>query len=121
MQDKVKLVISTSWKPDRNEFLTALGISGGGFGEQCFGTVYDALFISSIEAKSEFKKYYAVEYAQFAEYLDIRYGRSLSEEELEADYVYIVTWLPEVIDNRYENNELKAVLKCIKKLERTKL
>lgn len=117
MREKVELVLPTSWEPDRNEFLAALGISRVGLGEQFFGTVYDALFIASIEVKGEFKKYYSVEYATLAEYLAIRYGESLNEEDLEADRVFLVTWLPQVIDGNYEDNKLNTVLECIKKLE----
>ena len=117
MRDEVKLVLPTSWEPDRNEFLAALGVFRGGLGEQFFGAVYDALFVASIEVKGEFKKYYSVEYATLAEYLEIRYGESLSEEGLEADRVFLVTWLPQVIDDDwYEDNKLYT-LECIKKLE----
>ena len=116
MRNKVELVLSTSWEPDRNEFLAALGISRGGLGEQFFGTVYDALFVSSIEVKGEFKKYYSVEYSNLSEYLDIRYGVVLSEEDSEADRVFMVTWLPQVIDDMYEDNKLDTILECIKKL-----
>lgn len=117
MWDEFKLVLPTSWKPDRNEFLAALGVSCGGLGEQLFGFVYDTLFVASIEVKGEFKKYYSVEYATLAEYLEIRYGKVLSEEDLEADRIFVVTSLPQVINNVYEDNMLKTVLECIKKLE----
>lgn len=117
MRDEIKLIIPTSWEPNREEFLAALGVSRGGLGEQFFGTVYDALFVASIEVKGEFKKYYSVEYTNLAEYLEIRHGEALSEEELEADRVFMVTWLPQVIDNIYDDNKLDTVLKCIKKLE----
>jgi hypothetical protein len=117
MRDKVELVLPTSWEPDRNEFLIALGVSRGGLGEQFFGTVYDALFVASIEIKGEFKQYYSVEYASLAEYLEIRYGVVLSEKDLEADRVFLVTWLPQVIDHIYEDNKLDTVLECIRKLE----
>ncbi|MCP3892033.1 MAG: hypothetical protein GY702_24660 [Desulfobulbaceae bacterium] len=117
MSDKVELVLPTSWEPERKEFLAALGISRGGLGEQFFGNVYDALFVSSIEVKGEFKKYYSVEYANLAEYLEIRYGKSLSEEDLEADRVFLVTWLPQVIEDMYEDNKLNTILECIKKIE----
>ena len=117
MRDEVKLILPTSWEPDRKEFLSALGISRGGLGEQFFGAVYDALVVASIEVKSEFKKYYSVEYANLAEYLEIQYGKVLSEEDLEADRVFLVTWLPQVIDDMYDNNKLDTVLECIKKLE----
>ncbi|WAR43321.1 hypothetical protein [Methylomonas rapida] len=117
MRDEIELILPTSWEPKREEFLEALGVSRGGLGEQFFGTVYDALFVASIEVKGEFKKYYSVEYANLAEYVEIRYGEALSEEDLEADRVFMVTWLPQVIDRAYENNKLDTVLKCIKKLE----
>ncbi|MCF8057569.1 MAG: hypothetical protein K9K37_13155 [Desulfocapsa sp.] len=117
MRDEVKLILPTSWEPDRNEFLSALGVSLGGLGEQFFGAAYDALFVASIEVKSEFKKYYSVEYANLAEYLEIRYGKVLSEEDLEADRVFLVTWLPLVIDDAYEDNKIDTVLECIKMLD----
>lgn len=117
MRDEVKLVIPTSWKPDRNAFLAALGISHRGIGEQFFGTVYDALFIASIEVKNEFKKYYSVEYVNLAEYLEIRYGQVLNEEDLDADQIFLVTWLPQLIDDIYEDNKLDTVIECIKNLE----
>lgn len=117
MRDEIKLILPTSWVPNREQFLAALGVSRGGLGEQFFGTVYDALFVSSIEVKSEFNKYYSVEYVNLAEHLEIRYGEALSEEALEADMVFMVTWMPQVIDDIYEDNKLDAVLECISKLE----
>lgn len=117
MRDEIKFILPTSWEPNREEFLAALGVSRGGLGEQFFGTVYDALFVASIEVKGEFKKYYSVEYATLAEYLEIRYGIALSDKDLEADRVFMVTWLPQVIDDIYEDNKLDTVLECIQKLE----
>ncbi len=117
MKSKIKLILPTSWEPNREEFLAALGVTRRGLGEQFFGTVYDALFVSSIEVKGEFKKYYSVEYANLSEYLKIRYGKALSEEYLEADRLFLVTWLPQVIEDAYDDNKLDTVLECIKKLE----
>lgn len=119
MRDKIELILPTSWEPNREEFLAALGVSQGGLGEQIFGTVYDALFVASIDVKAEFKKYYSVEYANLAEYLEIRYGETLNEEDMGADRVFMVTWLPQVIDVAYEDNKLDTVLECIEKLEET--
>lgn len=117
MIDEPKLILPTSWKPNRDQFLTALGVSQGGLGEHFFGTVYDALFTASIDVREEFRKYYSVEYANFAEYVEILYGQALDKESLEAERVFIITWLPQVVDDMYEENELNAVLDCIKKLE----
>ena len=121
MRDEIKFILPTSWEPIREEFLAALGVSHGGLGEQFFGTVNDALFVGSIEVKGEYKKYYSVEYANLAEYLEIRYGEDLSVEDLEADRVFLVTWLPQVIDGIYEDNKLDTVLNCIKKLEEAQI
>ncbi len=63
-----------------------------------------------------FKRFYSVEYTNLAEYMDIRYGQVLSEDDLDADKVFIVTWLPQVIDPNYENNKLGAVRECIARL-----
>jgi hypothetical protein len=117
MRNEIEMFLPTSWEPDRNVFLTTLGVSKGGLGEHFFGAVYDAFFVKSIELKGEFKRYYSVEYANLAEYLDIRYGKTLGEDELEASRVFAITWLPQVVDTLYEENKLEAVLACIKRLE----
>lgn len=117
MSDEIELILPTSWEPNREEFLAALGVSRGGLGEQFFGNIYDALFIASIEVKAEFRKYYFVEYATLAEYLEIWYGKVLSEEDLKKKRVFMVTWLPQVIDEHYEDNKLNTVLECITMLE----
>ncbi len=117
MREEIELFLPTSWEPNRKEFLTALGVSHGGLGEHFFGTVYDALFVASIEVKGEFKKYYSVEYATLEEYVEIRYGEALSEDDLEADRIFMATWLPQVVNTIYEGNKLDAVIECIEKLE----
>lgn len=112
------IILATSWKPNRKEFLTALGVSHGGLGEYFFGDVYDALFIDSIELKSEFKNYYSVEYKDLATYVEIQHGETLSEDELEADQIFMGTRFPQVIDTLYEDNKLDSVLECIRNLEK---
>jgi len=116
MRDEIKFLLPTSWEPNRKEFLKALGVSEVGLGEHIFGAVYDAFFVASYEIKGEFKKYYSVEYANLAEYLEIRYGETLSEDELSASRVFAISWLPQVVDTMYEENRLGTVLECVKKL-----
>lgn len=118
MRNEVKLILAISWEPNLEEFLAALGISRGSLGEQLFEGVFNALFVASIEAKDEFKRFYSLEYANLAEYLEIRYGQSVSAETLDADRVYLVTWMPQLIDDTYVGNALETVLDSIKKLER---
>jgi len=117
MNNKASLILATSWKPNRKAFFTALGVSDEGLGEQLFGPVYDLLFIGSVEVKDEFRRFYSIEYAHLAEYVEIRYGKVLSEDELEAEQVFIVTdYLPQIIDDSYEESKLNTVLECIEKL-----
>ena len=118
MRNEVNLIVSTSWEPNRKDFLSTLGVSGIGLGEKIFGFVYDALFIESIDVKAEFDRFYSVEYAHLADYVEIRYGEILSEKDLTADRIFIITdWLPQVIQTEYEDNKLDTVLECIAKLE----
>lgn len=114
---EIALVLPTSWHPNREEFLSVLGVSPKSLGEHFFGKAYEALFVSSIEVIEEYKKFYSVEYSNLAEYLNIRYGITLNDNELESEKIFLVTWLPQIIDDLYEESELDTVLECIKKLE----
>ncbi len=119
MRDEVKLILPTSWEPRRESFLDELGVSIGGLGEHFFGNVYDAFFTQSVDVKSEFENYYLVEYANLAEYIEIKFGEVLSEDDLAHKHIFLVTWIPQVIDENYEDNKLEVVLECIRELERS--
>lgn len=119
MRDEVKLILPISWEPKKDAFLTKLGVSNGGLGEHFFGSVYDAFFIYAIDVKSEFDRYYSIEYATLADYMEIRYGEVLSEDDLGHEHVFLVSWIPQVVDEDYENNKLGVVLECIRELERS--
>ncbi|WP_295511648.1 hypothetical protein [uncultured Sulfitobacter sp.] len=112
------LVLPTSWEPNRQAFLTQLGVSEGGLGEQLFGKVYNALFVHSTEMRREFERYYAVEYGSPENYARIVHGLELDDEELAHDQIFLVTWLPQIVDGDYEENQLDTVLACIEELER---
>ncbi|MCR9137609.1 MAG: hypothetical protein NXI27_16550 [Alphaproteobacteria bacterium] len=118
MRDEIKLILPTSWEPNKEAFLAKLGVSRGRLGEHFFGKVYDAFFVHSIEIKQEFEKYYSVEYANLADYVEIVYGEILSDDDLEQDRVFFVTWLPQVVDDICGDNKLDTVLECIEGLER---
>lgn len=119
MRDEIKLILPTSWEPDKDAFLANLGVVKGGLGEHFFGSVYDAFFIYAIDVKGDFERYYSVEYASLADYVEIRYGEVLSEEELGYEHIFLVTWIPQVVDEDYENNKLDVVIECIRELERS--
>ncbi|WP_318470917.1 hypothetical protein [Photobacterium leiognathi] len=116
MKDEVKIILATSWKPNIEEFLLSLGISIGGFGDQLFSSVYDAFFESSINVKEEYDLFYSVEYRCLSDYIKIRYGESLNDEELGAERIFLVTWLPQVVDDAYDENKLEIVMNVLEKL-----
>lgn len=118
MRDKVLLVLPTSWEPNRPAFLAELGISEGGLGEQLFGKIYDAFFVQSTEMKREFARYYSVEYGSVENFARIVHGLELDDEELAHESIFLVTWLPQIVDETYEENQLDTVLACISQLER---
>ncbi|WP_282129283.1 hypothetical protein [Roseobacter litoralis] len=119
MREDIKLIIPTSWEPSKAAFLAKLGVSSGGLGEQFFGGVYDAFFTHSIEVKREFEKYYSVEYSNLADYVEIKYGEVLSEDDLEHERIFLATWIPQIVDEDYDNNKLGTVFDCIEELERS--
>lgn len=119
MRDDIKLILPTSWEPDKGAFLARLGVAKGGIGEQFFGSVYDAFFTYAIDVKREFEKYYSVEYANLADYMEIRYGKALSEDDLGYEHIFLVTWIPQVVDRDFENNKFDVVMECIRELERS--
>lgn len=118
MRDQVLLVLPTSWEPNRKAFLAQLGVSEGGLGEQLFGKVYDAFFVNSTEMRREFERYYAVEYGSLENYARVVHGLELDDEELAHKQIFFVTWLPQVVDENYEENHLDTVLACIDQLGR---
>lgn len=112
-----KLILPTSWQPDRMTFLDVLGIKNRGLGFQLFGDVYDCFFKYSIDLKSEYIKYYSVEYATLGEYIETVYGKSLSEGDLEKEHIYLAKRFPSIVDTAYEENVRDIVLNCLKRLE----
>ncbi len=113
MRDEVKFIVATSWDPNVEEFLSSLGISSGGFGAQIFSSVYDAFFKSSINVTEEYERFYSVEYGCLSDYVEIRYGKKLTDEDLEAKRIFAVTWMPQVVDDNYEDNKLEAVVNSL--------
>ncbi|MCU8045736.1 MULTISPECIES: hypothetical protein [unclassified Shewanella] len=111
--DEVKFIVATSWEPNFEEFLSSLGISSRGLGAQIFSSVYDAFFKSSINVTEEYERFYSVEYGCLSDYVEIRYGKKLSDEDLEAKRIFAVTWMPQVVDDNYEDNKLEAVLNSL--------
>ncbi|OUS06969.1 hypothetical protein A9Q96_08355 [Rhodobacterales bacterium 52_120_T64] len=119
--DNAKLILPMSWHPDRDEFFEALRIRPNGLGSQLFGKVFDCLFVHSLDLKREYERYYSVEYRTLSEYIDVRYGEIISNDDLEAQHIFLVTWLPQIMDADYDDNKLDAVFECLAQLEDTHL
>jgi len=113
----ISLTISTSWQPNYDAFLEGLSIEKNGLGEQLFAKVFRAFFIYSVDVKSDFEKFYSVEYSNLKKYLDIKYGVELNDSDLEKDYIFLIDYLPQIVNDDYDDNVLDKVLTCIKKLE----
>ena len=118
MRDSIRLVLATSWQPNKQLFLEQLGVSEGGLGEQLFGKVYDAFFVHSTEMKREFDRYYSVEYGTPENYARLVHGLELSGDDLGHDMIFLVNSLPVIVDDLYDDSALEKVLACVKQLEK---
>ena len=110
-------ILATSWKPDRAQFFDLLRIRQDCLASQFFGQIFDCLFVYSIDLQREYQRYYAVEYPSFSDYVEIYYGKTLSDEEREKDHVFWIKQLPSLLDNAYDGNQLDVVVDVIKRLE----
>lgn len=110
-------IIATSWKPNRDQFFDSLRIRQGGLAAQFFGQIFDCLFVYSIDLQREYQRYYAVEYASFGDFVEIYYGKALSDDERQKEHVFWVKSLPTLLDPAYEDHQLNSVLEVIARLE----
>lgn len=112
------LIIATSWKPNKAEFFRALKIRETGLGAKFFGEVYEAFFEESIELKYQYIRYYSVEYPTLRAFMEIKYGETLSEGDLDKEFIFAISHLPQIVDVNYDNNKLDMVIECIEQLEK---
>ncbi|GGB70083.1 hypothetical protein [Henriciella pelagia] len=110
-------ILATSWSPDRQQFFDALRIRHHGLAAQLFGQIFDVLFVVSLDLRREYQRYYAVEYASFSDYVEIYYGKTLSDVEREKEHVFWIKYVPSLLDTAFENHQLEAVLKVISRME----
>ena len=115
--NKESLVLPVNIIPTIHEFLDVLRIKPVGLGAQLFTGVYDQFFVSSVDLKDEYEKYYCVEYPSLRSYLELAHEIYLSPEELEKKHILKIKSPSGVVDQSYDDNMLSVVLDCIKKLE----
>lgn len=111
------IILPMSRIPSVGEFLQILGIKPGGFAAQLLESVYDELFVSSTDLRSEYDRYYCVEYPAFSSYLGMAHGIEVKPRDLEKKYVLLVRSLGGVMDEIYDDNVKTVVLDCVRTLE----
>ncbi|RWX69387.1 hypothetical protein EN780_06415 [Mesorhizobium sp. M4B.F.Ca.ET.089.01.1.1] len=115
--DEKDLILPVNIVPTIGDFLGALRIKPLGLGAQLFTGVYEQFFVSSIDLKDEYKKYYCVEYPTLASYLELTHEIYLDEGDLGKRYILKIKSPSGVLDQAYDGNVLDIVVNCIEKLE----
>lgn len=111
------IILPTSRIPSLEEFLDILHIKPAGFAAQLFTEVYDQLFSGSRDLRSEYERYYCVEYPTFAKYLELAQEIDLEPHDLGKAHILKIKSPCGVLDEAYSDNVMDAVIDCIKKLE----
>lgn len=111
------LILPMSRIPSVDEFLDILRIKPMGFAAQLFTRVYDQFFAWSKDLRLEYDRYYCVEYATLASYLELAHEIYLNPAQLEKAYILKVKSPGGALDEGYSDNVRDAIIDCIKKLE----
>jgi hypothetical protein len=111
------LILPVNFKPSIDEFLGALRIRPAGLGAQLFTGIYDQFFVSSVDLKDEYEKFYCVEYPTLRGYLELAHEIYLSPEALEKRYILTIKRPSGIVDQAYNDNLLDVVIDCIRKME----
>lgn len=111
------LILPMSRIPSVEEFLDILHIKPAGFAAQLFTTVYDQFFSWSKDLRSEYERYYCVEYPTFANYLALAHEIYLESAELEKRFILKIKSPGGVLDEAYSDNVRDTVVDRLIKLE----
>ncbi|MBB2684876.1 hypothetical protein N2597_29070 (plasmid) [Rhizobium sophoriradicis] len=110
-------VLPVNTIPRRSDFLAGLGIKPGGLGAQLFSGIYDGIFVSSIDLRDQYTRYYCVEYPSFQIYLECAHEIYLDLEELEKQHILKFKSSMQLISRHYDDNVFDKVMECVRKLE----
>lgn len=111
------LILPVNRIPSTDEFLESLRIKPKGLGAQLFKGVYEQFFVSSVDLRDEYEKYYCVEYPSLGSFLELVHEVYLGPEELEKKHILKIKTPSGVVDQAYEDNSFDAVIACITNLE----
>jgi len=113
MDDDIEIILAININPTFEEFLGFLSIKMGSLGSQLFEPVYKQIFIFSKDLKSEYVKYYSVEYPTLSEYIEIYHDRVLDEEQLDKRHIYKFKNGCELTSNGYDTNYLDRIINIL--------
>ncbi|MDH7790183.1 hypothetical protein QBD00_001079 [Ochrobactrum sp. AN78] len=116
--DGNRFILAANVIPEFSDFLTALKIKNTGLGRQLFKSVYDHIFISSIDLKKEYSRYYCVEYTSIYQYLECAHDIYLHESAFDKKHILMFKNDNGLMNQAYDDNILEIVVECIRKLER---
>jgi hypothetical protein len=111
------LILPMSRIPSVGEFLGILHIKPAGFAAELFTNIYNDLFVWSTDLRSEYERYYCVEYPTFVNYLELAHEIYLEPTDLEKSHVLKIEYLGGLLEEAYDDNVLDTVITCIRKLE----
>ena len=116
---EIEFILPTSWDPDCSEFLAAMGIRPKGLGAQLFESLYDSLFTHSTDATREYERYYSVEYPSLGAYIAAVHGEELEEDELNKKHIFLIGYVPQIIDRKWDDSKYAVVMECLDGLEKS--
>jgi hypothetical protein len=112
-----EMIFPITYIPTIGEFLEALRIKPGGLGAQLFTSVYDQFFTWSLDLRNEYDRYYCVEYATLAVYLETAHEIQLEPADLAKRHILKMRSPGGVLDQAYDDNVLDTVISSIRELE----
>lgn len=75
------------------------------------------MFVEATDLRRQYDRYYRIEYNSLSSFLDIVHDLRLEPGELEKSHLMLVEEASGVADEVYDDNQLKVILECIRRLE----
>lgn len=110
---EIEVILSLSRIPSLPEFLKLLGVRPSGLAAQLTEYVYRDMFVMAIDVRKEYNRYYSIEYSTLSEFVECKYNETLSDEELEKEYILFVGDISGFADQLYEENYLDVILDAV--------
>jgi len=112
LSDK-KIILSLNKAPEFEEFLSVIKVTKGTYAAGILWGIYRNIFVYSSELRSEYKRYYSVEYTSFEEYLFKKVGIQVKDLKFDLKYVFLFKPSHLLIDEMFDDNYLDDVLNVL--------